>query len=222
MKVIFGTTNKRKLSDMQSILQQSPLDLEILTLADIGWDGEIEETKTTLEENSLLKAKTIYDFCQEHKLFYPIFADDGGLFVKALGGKPGVYTARYADEDRKKDPTLPPYQALYKLLEELKGVEDREATYRCVVTCMFPNGEYFQEQAASVGMIAQEITEPITRPYFYSLFLMDGIPFHQLSQEQLEHTYRYTAIRNSVAELERRVLKQTDSKKETHHAYKKA
>ncbi len=65
MKIIFGTTNARKVEDLEFIIQKYNLDLEVLTLADIGWDrGEIEENGQTLEENSLIKARAIHDYCK--------------------------------------------------------------------------------------------------------------------------------------------------------------
>ena len=81
MKVIFGTTNKRKIEDLLNIITNNNLDIEVLTLEDINWDeGEIEENGKSLEENSLIKAEAIYNFCLNHNLSYPIITDDSGLF----------------------------------------------------------------------------------------------------------------------------------------------
>ena len=108
MKVIFATTSRRKIQDLIDIIEEDNLNLEILTMKDIGWNiGEIEETGKTLQENSLIKAKAVHKYCLEQGIKYPIIADDTGLFVDALKGEPGIYTARYADEERKKDPSLP-------------------------------------------------------------------------------------------------------------------
>ncbi len=76
------------------------LGIEVVSMEDIGWDrGEIEENGSTIEENSLIKAQTIQSFCQNHDINYPIMTDDAGLFVDALNGEPGIYTARYADDE---------------------------------------------------------------------------------------------------------------------------
>ena len=85
MKIIFGTTNPRKVEDLKQIIKDANLDLEVLGMHEIGWDlGEIEENGTTIEENSLIKAQAIYSFCKEHNITYPIITDDAGLFVEEL------------------------------------------------------------------------------------------------------------------------------------------
>lgn len=104
MKLIFGTTSKRKVEDLQNIINEMNLDIEVLSMEDIGWDrGEIDENGTTIEENSLIKAQAILSFCKEHNINYSIMTDDAGIFVDALNGEPGIYTARYADDELEKD-----------------------------------------------------------------------------------------------------------------------
>ena len=89
MKLIFGTTNKRKVEDLQNTINKMNLDIEVLSMEDIGWDrGEIEENGTTIEENSLIKAQAILSFCKDHNINYPIMADDAGLFRLRLPGYP--------------------------------------------------------------------------------------------------------------------------------------
>lgn len=201
MKVVFGTTNRRKLKDVLNIIELYQLDLEVLTLEDIHWDlGDIEESGATIEENSLIKATAIHHFCLEHQIDYPVIADDAGLFVNALGGEPGVFTARYADAELQKDPTLPKYECVNKLLRKLNEKNDRSAYYQCVVTCMFPDGNYFQNSGVSYGSIHDQIVEPIKRPYFYSVFVLDSCTktFNQLTSEELKETYRYQAMRKTL------------------------
>ena len=80
MKLIFGTTNKRKAEDLQNIINEMNLDIQVVSMEDIGWDrGEIEE-------NSLIKAQAILSFCNDHNIQFPIMTDDAGLFVDALNG----------------------------------------------------------------------------------------------------------------------------------------
>ena len=114
--------------------------------------------------------------------------DDAGLFVEVLGDEPGIYTARYADDEIALDPKLPKYQCVVKLLRNLKDKLNRSATYRCAVTCMLPNGTYFQELGESKGRIAEEITGELKRPYFYSVFILDGYTkvFNDLTAEELK------------------------------------
>ena len=201
MKLIFGTTNKRKVEDLQNIIDQLKLDIDVIDMEDIGWDREeIEENGTTIEENSLIKAKAILEFCQEHDIHYPIMTDDAGLFVEALNGEPGVYTARYADDEISLDPNLPKHQCVIKLLRKMNGEKNRKAKYRCCVTCMMPDGEYHQEIGESEGTISNEIIGELKKPYFYSVFILNNtnVAFNELKGEELDNTYRYNAIKKSL------------------------
>lgn len=201
MKLIFGTTNNRKLEDLLDIIKSNKYDIDVLTLKDIDWNlGEINETGNTLEENSLLKAKAIYDFCKSKDINYPILTDDAGLFVEALNGEPGVYTGRYANYEISLDPSLPKYECINKLLRKLEGIDNRNAYYRCVVTCMYSDGSYFQESSISNGTIGYEINAPIKKPYFYSIFILNNTnkTFNQLNTNELKNTYRYEALENTL------------------------
>ena len=201
MKLIFGTTNKRKVEDLLNIINEMNLDIEVISMNDICWDrGEIEENGSTIEENSLIKAQAILSFCIDHNIKYPIMTDDAGLFVNALNGEPGIYTARYADDEIALNPNLPKHQCVIKLLRNLNDKKNRDAKYRCCVTSMMPNGEYFQEIGESDGMIAEDIIGELKKPYFYSVFILNGTnkAFNQLEGEELYNTYRYNAIRKSL------------------------
>lgn len=204
MKVIFGTTNRRKVDDFQNIINELSLDIEILALADIGWNrGEIEETGTTLEDNSLIKANAIRAFCLEKGINCLIVTDDAGLFCEALNNEPGVYTGRYADEELKMDPTLPKHQCVFKLLTKLENEENRNAKYRCVVTCMQIDGSYYQESGETLGVIAKSIIGKLNKPFFYSIFVPEGSneAFSDLNKDELQHTYRYKALRKSLTKI---------------------
>ena len=201
MKLIFGTTNKRKVEDLQNVINEMNLDIEVVSMEDIGWDrGEIDENGSTIEENSLIKAQAILSFCRDHNIDYPIMTDDAGLFVDALNGEPGIYTARYADDELALDSSLPKYQCVVKLLRKMNGEQKRNAKYRCCVTSMKPNGDYHQEIGESEGTIANEIIGELKKPYFYSVFIFNGtnVAFNELKGEELNNTYRYNAIRKSL------------------------
>ncbi len=201
MQIIFGTTNKRKVEDLQNIINEMNLDLEVLSMADIEWDrGEIEENGSTIEENSLIKASSILSFCREHNIEKPIITDDAGLFVDALNGEPGIYTGRYADDEIALNPSLPKYQCVIKLLNKLNGEKNRNATYKCCVTIMMPDGKYYQEIGESKGSISEEIIGELKRPYFYSVFMLEGtnVAFNSLKVKELDNTYRYSALRKSL------------------------
>ena len=201
MKLIFGTTNKRKTEDLQNIINEMNLDIEVISMEDIGWDrGEIDENGTTIEENSLIKAQAISSFCQDHNIHYPIMTDDAGLFVDVLNGEPGIYTARYADDELSLDPSLPKHQCIVKLLRKMDGEMNRKAKYKCCVTSMMTNGDYHQEIGESEGIIAKEIIGQLKKPYFYSVFILNNtnVAFNELKGEEIDNTYRYNAIRKSL------------------------
>jgi XTP/dITP diphosphohydrolase len=119
IQVLFGTNNLHKLREIREMLQDQ---YQILSLADIGLDLDVAETETTLAGNALLKAKTYHAASG-----LACFADDTGLEVAALGGAPGVYSARYAG------PACRAEDNMEKLLKELQGATDRTARFRTVV-----------------------------------------------------------------------------------------
>ena len=130
MKIIFGTTNDRKVADLKNQARKMKMNLNVLSMNHIGWNlGEIKEDGMTIEENSLIKAKAIHDFCTKKGIALPIITDDAGLFVDALNGESGIYTARYAEAERRENPKLPKHQCVIKLLDKLKNVDNRNAEY---------------------------------------------------------------------------------------------
>ena len=151
----------------------------------------------------MIKAQAVLAFCNDHNIEYPIMTDDAGLFVEALNGEPGIRTARYADDELALDPSLPKYQCVIKLLRKLNGVENRKAQYRCCVTIMMPDGTYHQELGESDGTIAKEIIGELTKPYFYSVFMLENtnVVFNKLKDDELDDTYRYKAIGRSLKRI---------------------
>jgi XTP/dITP diphosphohydrolase len=117
--LVFATNNPHKAREVEHILGP---EYTVKTLPDIGCTEEIEETEDTLEGNAILKARYV-----KEKFGYDCFSEDTGLEVKALGGAPGVHTARYAGESRD------PQANIQKLLENLKGQTDRSAQFRTVI-----------------------------------------------------------------------------------------
>lgn len=126
-KLVFATNNAHKLDEIRAIVGDK---IDILSLKDIDCHGDIPETANTLEGNALQKAEFIY---QNYGL--NCFADDTGLEVEALGGAPGVHTARYAYEDHND-----PEANTEKLLAELQGSDNRKARFRTVIA-LIVNGE---------------------------------------------------------------------------------
>ncbi len=142
MKLVLASKNPKKIKEMNEILSQ--LGVEVCDQAAAGVDVEVEETGTTFEENSLLKAKAVMEASG-----LPAVADDSGLCVDALNGAPGVYSARYGGED--KGGCKHRYELV---LRALSGQLDRRAKFVSVVTCCFPNGDVISARGECQGAIA--------------------------------------------------------------------
>ncbi len=158
MRVVAATKNPGKIKEISSIL--SKLGLEVISQADAGINVDIVETGKTFKANALLKAKSIALMCDD-----AVLADDSGLCVDALGGAPGIYSARYAGED------ATDYDKIHKLLTELNGVTDRKAKFVTAIAFIFPDGR----EVITTGETCGHITEvPIGEsgfgydPIFYS------------------------------------------------------
>ena len=130
MKILLASHNKNKIAELEALLKTVCADAEVVSLSDVGFTDEIIEDGTTFEENALIKART------GARLGYITVADDSGLMVDALGGAPGVYSARYAGEDGNTEKNNA------KLLAALQGVpqDKRTAHFVSVVACVFPDG----------------------------------------------------------------------------------
>ena len=147
MKLVFATNNAHKLQEVREIL---PENVEVISLHEIGFDKEIDETGLTLEENSRIKAEEVYQFVMHNSqcaMIDGVFADDTGLEIQVLGGKPGVYTARWAGEPSN------PENNRKKALSELAGENNRQAQFRTVVT-LIRNGKTEQVEGVVRGEIA--------------------------------------------------------------------
>ena len=142
MEIVFATNNAHKLSEIRAILGE---DFRILSLADIGCHDDIPETADTLEGNAPIKARWV-----KERYGFDCFADDTGLEVAALGGRPGVHTARYAFPDRHD-----PVANTRKLLAELDGQADRSARFRTVIALVQGSDETLFEGIVD-GRIAPE------------------------------------------------------------------
>ncbi len=131
MNFVIASNNQKKVEELSRILK--PLGIYAKTAAQLGTTlDEVEETGETFKENAEIKAKAA---CERTGL--PAIADDSGLVVDALGGKPGIYSARYAGENATDE------EKIEKLLGELRdsGSTNRDARFECVICCYFPNGE---------------------------------------------------------------------------------
>ena len=127
-KIVFATGNYNKLKEIRSAVGS----FEIIGLLDIKITEELPETGNTLKENALQKANYIYE-----KTGMDCFSDDTGLEIEALGGRPGVYSARYAGEKCNAEKNM------LKVLNELKGFENRKATFKTVIALILNQKHYF-------------------------------------------------------------------------------
>ena len=148
MKLVFASNNAHKLAEVRNILS----DVEIVSLREVGFVDEIDETGTTLEDNSHLKAQTIWDWLVAHNLavdYDGVFADDTGLEIDALDGAPGVYSARWAGEPSNDANNRA------KALRELKDMTNRSARFRTVITWIGKDID-IQVEGLVEGLIATE------------------------------------------------------------------
>ena len=149
MKIVLASRNRKKINEVLTLLRAQGgalSNVSVLSLDDIGYEGEIEENGTTFRENALIKASV------PAEMGYIGIADDSGLAVDALGGAPGVYSARYAGEpcdDEKNN------QKLLAELDAFNG-KQRSARYVCTIACVFPDGRQFTVDGDCKGLILRE------------------------------------------------------------------
>ena len=181
MKLVFATNNRHKLQEVRDILGNR---VEVLSLNDIGCHDDIPETDDTLQGNALIKARHIYE-----KYGYDCFADDTGLEVEALGGEPGVYSARYAGEECCSEANM------QKLLHNLTGKDNRNAQFRTVIALII-KGEERLFNGIVKGVIATE--KMGTSGFGYDpIFIPEGFSesFAQMDasmKNSISHRYRAT------------------------------
>ena len=170
MELVFATNNKHKIEEISTMARGK---FRILGLKDIGCMSDLPETHSTIEENALEKALYVYSHYGKN-----CFSDDSGLFVDVLGGKPGVYSARYAGPQKDSNDNN------QLLLKNLDGINNRKACFRTVIALVF-NGEKYTFDGVVEGKIA---LQPVGDNGFgYDpLFIPDGYDktFAQLSAEE--------------------------------------
>lgn len=139
MKIVFATNNRHKIQEISSLINN---EMEIVSLEEIGITDDIPEEAETLHENALQKARYVYE-----RTGLDVFADDTGLEVAALGGQPGVKSARYSGPERDFEANIT------KLLLNLGEAEERSARFRTVIALIYEGREYLFE-----GIVKGEIT----------------------------------------------------------------
>ena len=146
MKVVLASKNKHKLVEISKITEK--FGFELVLQSELGVDIDVEETGTTFEENSFIKAEAVMKATG-----LPALADDSGIAVDALNGEPGVYSARYGFDD-----TLDDWGRLELLLKNTEHVPDgqRQAQFVCVITMVTPDGQTIQARGEIHGELTRE------------------------------------------------------------------
>ena len=190
MKLVFASNNKNKIQEIQALV---PKTIQIVSLEEIGCTEDIPETAETIEGNAILKANYVTE-----KYGYDCFADDTGLEVEALNGAPGVYSARYAGEQKDANDNMD------KLLSELKDKSNRKANFKTVIALNL-NGN----QNLFTGIINGKIIEEKmgTNGFGYDpIFVADGYQksFAELTmEEKATISHRGIAVKELVTFLQR-------------------
>lgn len=193
-KIVLASNNKHKVTEIQAMFKE----YEILTLNDIEYYDEIEETGETFAENSLIKAKTISEYLQGKGITCDVLADDSGICCEALDLAPGVYSARYAgghgNDKANRD----------KLIRDLQD-KDKTAFFICTLVLYKPDNTYITVEGRTYGKIIED--ERGDNGFGYDcIFLSDdlGITFGEASSEEknkVSHRYRaLVALKEKIEE----------------------
>ncbi|MEL1245806.1 non-canonical purine NTP diphosphatase [Flavobacterium sp. DGU11] len=189
MKLVFASNNKNKILEIR---HQLPKDIELLSLEDIGCHDDIPETADTIEGNAILKANYV-----TQNYGYDCFADDTGLEVDALNGQPGVYSARYAGEQKNADDNM------HRLLLELGNNPNRSARFKTVIALRLNGGQHL-----FTGLVSGHITYEKAGEGGFGydpLFIPEGTDktFAQISlDEKAQMSHRGRAVAQLIAFLE--------------------
>lgn len=190
-KIVVASSNAHKISEMKQILT----NFELLTMSEVGFEGDIEETGTTFKENAEIKADAVYKYLQSKSLNYGVLADDSGLCVNALNGEPGVYSARYCGDHNFE-------LNRRKLLDELNGKNDRSAYFLCAVVYIKPDGTKYFTEGKTFGQI--DLVELGDKSFGYDcLFVSDDLhkSFGLCTHEQknsVSHRFRALQQLNKI------------------------
>ena len=192
MKIVLASRNKHKIGELQALLSKHVPEVEVLSLDDVGFEGDIVEDGNSFEENALIKARAAAS------TGYIGLGDDSGLAVRALDGAPGIYSARYAGghgDDEANNQLL---------LKNLEDKTDRSARFICALACVYPDG---REDICVIGKAEGEIISEYRGeggfgydPLFY--FPPLGKTFGELSAEEKNRvSHRSDAIRKMAEKL---------------------
>jgi XTP/dITP diphosphohydrolase len=187
-RLVVASKNPDKVTEIEEILEETGLAVEIVRGLD--WP-DVEETGATLEENALLKARAVVEATG-----LPVIADDTGLEVSALGGAPGVHTARFAGDGAQYEDNVA------KLVEVLQEEDDRSATFRTVVVLAFPDGVEVVAEGTLDGMIASA-PRGVGGFGYDPVFEVEGTTLAEMSPEDKNRlSHRARAVRALAGSLD--------------------
>ena len=190
--IVLASNNEHKIKEFKEMLP----NYNVLSLKEIDYTEDIEETGETFEENALLKAKTIHDYLQKEHPDYIVIADDSGLCCEALDGAPGVYSARYSGEHGNNEANRK------KLQEELKN-KDRKAYFNCTIVVYYPDDTHKVFVGKTYGTITKD--ERGDKSFGYDcIFLSDDLnkTFGEATEEEKNSvSHRGRAIAAMLKEL---------------------
>ncbi len=183
-KIVLATNNQNKLREVSAIL--APLGIEVISQRDAGANCDPEENGTTFAENAVIKAKAVYETVK-----MPVIADDSGICVDALDGRPGVYSARYVE--------------CAKLLDEMKDIPEnkRQAEFRCVIAYVDGDSEFTVEGVCRGSIGFQEQGE---NGFGYDpIFVYDGRTMAEMTDDEKNKiSHRSMALNNLYDRLKER------------------
>ena len=195
MKIAVASKNAHKIKELSEMLALE--EITLVSLKDLGFEGDIEENGTTFAENALIKARTV---CNKYGI--PAIADDSGLCVDYLSGAPGIYSARYASQDGQNSDDE---ANVKKLLKELESVPENERTARfvCAIAIVLPNGTEKTVTGTCEGIITREVRgksgfgyDPV---FYYVPFCKT---FGELTEEEKNAvSHRFNAVNQLKKEL---------------------
>ena len=189
-KIVLASNNQNKINEIKEILK----DYEILSLKDIGYTDDIEET---FEENSYIKAKTVFDYLKNNNEKMMVIADDSGLYCKGINNAPGVLSARYAGDHNNQ-------ANRDKLRKELQG-KDRSAFFNCCITLIRDENDYEQFIGITEGEIIDE--EMGKKDFGYDCIFLSkdlGKTFGEATEEEKNSvSHRRRALEKLKAALEK-------------------
>ena len=195
MKLIYGTGNQEKIKQVKDYIEATELDLEIISIKELGFNEEIEETGITFEENSRIKAEAIKKYCDRNNIQGIIITDDAGLCVECLDGRPGVYSARYAGDHAPQEVVLNKLLNEMKEVEENTGIKNRNAEFKCALTAVLPDNTQFTVVGNTKGYI---LDKPGTmgKLTYCPVFVPKGFdrPMSEIDDKDLGKTHREKAL----------------------------